>query len=128
MVVTEERDPPWQASAWLLERKFPNEFGRFERHEVGKPGEFADVDPGRAAGRAPCPVCKQDFAPRMTTRLPDGFAELVNDPAAIAALPVERQHELAQLLDEVEVADARQRLIPLRSTDHARLSGCAGSP
>ena len=51
MVVTEERDPPWQASAWLLERKFPNEFGRFERHEVGKPGEFADVDPEELAER-----------------------------------------------------------------------------
>ena len=51
MTVTEERDPPWQASAWLLERKFPNEFGRFERHEVGKPGEFTGVDPEELAER-----------------------------------------------------------------------------
>ena len=58
----------------------------------------------------------------MATQLPDGFAALANDPAAVAALPVERQYELAQLLDEVEVADARERLIPyvMRTTPDYR--------
>lgn len=36
----------WQASAWLLERRYPSEFGR--RSEVAVVAESAQVDPNRA--------------------------------------------------------------------------------
>ncbi len=32
------KDGQWQASAWRLERKFPDRWGRRERHEVSGPG------------------------------------------------------------------------------------------
>ena len=41
--VAEAKSGSWQASAWLLERKFQNEFALVQRVETGEPGSFAKM-------------------------------------------------------------------------------------
>ena len=41
--VAEAKSGSWQASAWLLERKFQNEFALIQRVEAGAPGDFAKL-------------------------------------------------------------------------------------
>ena len=44
VIQTAARDS-WQAAAWWLERKYPQEWGKKERHEhVGKDGEPIELD------------------------------------------------------------------------------------
>ena len=41
--VAEAKSGSWQASAWLLERKFQHEFALVQRVEAGAPGDFAKL-------------------------------------------------------------------------------------
>ena len=41
--IAEAKPGAWQASAWLLERKFQTEFALIQRVEAGAPGDFAKL-------------------------------------------------------------------------------------
>ena len=109
--VAEAKPGAWQSSAWLLERKFQNDFALVQRLETGSPGDFAKLSGGRGRQAKILAACREaaEDGRGEGRRCLTGSRRLTRPRSSGCRLGDQR--ELLTLLDRADALNARDDLI-----------------